>query len=111
MYNVFLSNFQTIYIKINEIETALSFSKVSVLHKSIVNSTELLNYLKIIAKTDNLMYTVNQENLLKLEQTIAIKSYMKGNQITFILEVPLTDNSTYSYFKMYSLPIYNHSKN
>ena len=57
------------------------------------------------------MYTVNQENLLKLEQTIAIKSNMKGNQITFILEFPLTDNITYSYFKIYSLPIYNHAQN
>ena len=112
LFNMFICNFRTIYIKLNEIETALAFSRVSVLHQSIVNSTELLYLLQAIAETDNLMYPVNLYNLVKLEQTIVVKSYIKGNQITFLMEVPLTDNITYNYFKIYSLPVTNyHHKN
>ncbi|CAK1594239.1 unnamed protein product [Parnassius mnemosyne] len=105
MFDMFLSYFRTINVILGEIETALAFSKVSVLHQAIFNSTELLNLLQSIAITENLLYPVNENNLVKLENCIKVKAFIKGNQITFILEVPLVGNKTYSYFKMYSLPI------
>ncbi|XP_048483031.1 uncharacterized protein LOC125489824 isoform X1 [Plutella xylostella] len=111
MFNMFLNNFRTIHTTIQEIETALAFSKLSVLHQSIVNSTELLSLLQSISKNANLMYPATLENLVNLEKTIIVKSYVKESQITFIMEVPLIDNNTYSYYQIYSLPIYNSSRN
>lgn len=105
LYNLFIINFRTIYLKLSEIETALAFSKVSVLHKSIINSTELLLLLKSIDKYDNLMYPVTESNLINLEEVITLKAYIKQTQIVFILEVPLTDNNTYVYYKLYPLPM------
>lgn len=107
MFNMFLTNFRTINIILSEIETALAFSKVSVLHRAIVNSTELLYMLQSIAKTENLLYDVNEINLVKFEDCLTVKAFIKQNQITFIIEIPLIENSTYSYFKLYSLPIIN----
>lgn len=111
MFDMFMSMFRTIYITLNEIETALAFSKVSVLHQSIINSTELLHLLKSIEQVNHLVYEAHESNLLKLERIIKVKAYVKENQITFILEVPLTDKNTYNYFKIYSLPIYKDSIN
>ncbi|CAK1583893.1 unnamed protein product [Parnassius mnemosyne] len=111
LFNLFISNFRTIFYKLSEIETALAFSRVSILHQSIVNSTELLDHLKLISNTENLVYPPTETNLVKLEQTISVKSYLKKNQIAFIMEIPLTDNNTYNYFKVYSVPIFRESVN
>ena len=111
IYSTFINNFRSIYIKLNEIETSLAFGKISVLHQSIINSTELLYILLDIEKFHSLIYPVTESNLVKIEQTFIIKAYVKGNQITFIMEVPLTDNNTYNYYKIYSLPIFNTFRN
>ncbi|XP_045540618.1 uncharacterized protein LOC123722550 [Papilio machaon] len=111
LLNLFINNYRTIFIKLSEIETALALSKLSVLHQSIVNSTELLGHLQAISLYGNLLYTPTEMNLVKIEETIIVKSYIKKNQITFILEIPLIHNVTYNYYKIYSLPIYNEKIN
>lgn len=111
LFNVFTSSFRTIFVRLSEIETALALSKVSILHQSIVNSTELLHHLTLISHSGSLVYPPTETNLLKIENSICVKSFIKGNQITFIMEIPITDNSTYSYFKVYSLPIFHESEN
>lgn len=105
MYNMFMVNFRTIYLTLSEVETALAFSKVSVLHQSIVNTTELMLILDTISKTNSLVYQVNKNNLVQIERTMVVKAYVKGNQITYIIEIPLIDNVTYSLYKLYPLPI------
>ncbi|XP_041972974.1 uncharacterized protein LOC121728771 [Aricia agestis] len=50
-------------------------------------------------------------NLVKIERTITVKAFIKGNQITFILEVPLISNDTYDFYKFFSLPMYDEQKN
>lgn len=107
MFDMFVSNFRTIYIVLNEIETALSFTKVSIVHQAIVDPSELLSLLNNISKTESLIYPVTEKTLLMLERTMSVKAYVKENQITFIMEIPLIDKSTYNYFKIYSLPILN----
>lgn len=111
LFNIFISSFRTIFIRLSEIETALALSRLSILHQSIVTSKELLQHLKSISKSANLVYLPTEDNLLKLEETIFVKSYVKRNQVTFILEVPLTDNYTYNYYKIYSLPIFQQPEN
>ncbi|XP_049878391.1 uncharacterized protein LOC126375481 [Pectinophora gossypiella] len=111
LFKLFIGNFRTIYLTISEIETVLALSKVSVLHQSIINSDEFLKILESVAKYDNLVYPVNLNNLIKIEKTIVVKSYMKENQITFILEIPLIDGNIYNYFKIYSLPMFKPSTN
>lgn len=111
IFSIIISSFRTIFIRLSEIETALALSKVSILHQALLNSTELLYHLKDIAKSASLVYPPTEMYLLNLEETIRVKSYVKGNRITFVMEVPLTDNYTYNYYKMYSLPIFHESDN
>lgn len=72
MYQI-LNNFRTIYVIIQEIETVIAFSKLSTLHQSIINSTELLHVLSEIEKHATLIYPVSKENLIKLEHSIELK--------------------------------------
>lgn len=111
LYNMFIINFRTLYTKINEIETALAFSKVSVLYKAMFNSTELLNSLKAIARHYNLMYEVNEQNLINIEESLSVKTYTKYDQITFIVDVPIISNISYNYYKLYPLPIADEPRN
>lgn len=109
MYQI-LSNFRTCYENIQEIETAIAFSKLNTLHQSIINSTELYNTLEVIAKHARTIYPVNKGNLIKLERNIILKSYINNNKLVFVLEVPLIDNETYNYYKVIPIPIF-HSPN
>lgn len=111
LFNVFISSFRTIFIRISEIETAISLSRLSILHPCIVNSSELLYHLRLISSSESLVYKPDETNLLKLEETITVKSFIKDHKLTFIMKIPITDNCTYNYYKLYSLPIFHESGN
>lgn len=103
--NMFIVNFRTLYIKVNELETALALSKVSVLHKSVIEPNELLSLLSEITKYGNLMYPVSEKYLINIEETLSLKTYINNDEIRFIMEIPLTNNISYNYFKLYPLPM------
>lgn len=105
IFNLFIINFRTISIKLSEIETSLALSKVSVLHKSVLNPNELLPLLTDISTVAHLMYPVNEQNLNNLEETFTVKSYLKDSNVRFIISIPIVDNVTYDYYKLYTLPI------
>lgn len=107
IYNILTNNFQTIYARLNEIETAVAFARIKLLHQSIIDTNELMVLLQEIEKTEKLVYPVNIENLLKIEQCIEMKAYLKQNQIKFIMHIPLIRNEIFNYFKMIPLPVYD----
>lgn len=108
IYNLFLHNFQLLYSRLNDIEISVTFSKLKILHQSLIKSDELFKSLKIIEKSNKLMYEVSYDNLVKLEQCIEIKAYSKGSQITFILEIPIIKDEIYTYYRAIPIPVTNH---
>lgn len=105
-----LNNFRYIYESIQEIETAIAFSKLHTLHQSIINSTELLGVFKVIENHAQTIYPVTKNNLLKLERNIILKSYIDKNKLVFVLEIPLIESETYNYYKVIPIPITKSSK-
>lgn len=103
--NMFITNFRTIYININDIETALALSKVSILHKSVIDPDELLSLLSEISHHDSLMYPIKEKYLVNIEETLSLKTYLNNDEIRFIIEVPLVSNFSYNFYKLYPLPI------
>lgn len=101
------NNFHTIYDFIQETETAIAFSKLHVLHQSIINSTELIHILLEVEKHAHLIYPVKKANLVKIERNIILKSYIINNKLVFVLEVPLIESNTYTYYKVIPIPVYN----
>lgn len=102
-----LNNFRTILNMIQEMETAIAFSKIHVLHQSIINSTELFRILETINLNNNLIYNLTKDNLIKIERSITFKSYMDNNKLVFVLEIPLVEKDTYNYYKIIPIPIYD----
>ncbi|KAG7299482.1 hypothetical protein JYU34_016443 [Plutella xylostella] len=100
-----LNDFHTIFDIIQETETAIAFSKLHILHQSIINSTELLNMLLGIEKYAVLIYPVSKDNLSKLERNIVVKSYISKGSLVFILEIPLVEPDTYIYYRVIPIPI------
>ena len=105
VYNLFIHSFQSICIKLDEIETAVAFSRIGILHRSIVDTDELIKLLKSIERSEKLVYPCNSENIVKIEQTIGLKSYFKKYEITFVLEIPLIKKETYFYYRIVPFPI------
>lgn len=64
MYQI-LNNFRTIYSIIQDIESAIAFSKLHTLHQSIINSTELYDILKVVSKNAQLLYPITMHNFNK----------------------------------------------
>lgn len=99
--------FQIIYDIFERIEVAITFSKLNTFHNSIIEPVDLLS--EILSVTNQLNenkfpFVPNLENILLFEKIIEIKSYSKGNQIVFILEIPVVESDNYNYYHLYSLP-------
>lgn len=102
-----LNNFHIIFNIIQEVETAIAFSKLHTLHQSIINSTELLAILSNVEKYSKLIYPVSKDNLVKLEKNIVVKSYSNSDKLVFVLEVPLVEPDVYLHYKIIPIPIYD----
>lgn len=44
------------------------------------------------------------ENLLYIEKTMEVKAYIKGNQIVFIMAIPLVESDLYNYYRLFPAP-------
>ncbi|XP_045770256.1 uncharacterized protein LOC123870843 [Maniola jurtina] len=85
LFSVFTSSFRTIFVRLSEIETALALSKISILHQSIVNSTELLYHLNVISNSKTLAIIPKYPYLLAkgikyLPLVKPCQSFSTGNQ-------------------------------
>lgn len=100
--------FQIIYDTLERIETAISFAKLNALHNSIVNPIIFSQEIKDIEEYIEpfaLPFENKLENILKFERLIDVKSFQQGTEITFILELPLVEPTTYQYYELYPFPI------
>ncbi|XP_050307704.1 uncharacterized protein LOC126744374 [Anthonomus grandis grandis] len=103
-----INAFQNIYDILENVGIAITFSKLNIFHPSIVNPNDLLN--EIMSITPHLTYnklpfTATLENLLLFEKIIEIKSYIKENKITFIIQVPIVEIKNYVLYRLYPLPV------
>lgn len=107
IYNLFLHNFLLLYIRFDEIETALAVGRLRTLHQSVIDRGELLEILRAIETRDKFVYPVNDKNLAKIEQCVELKVYVKENKITFLLEVPVIRKESFTYYRVLPLPSIN----
>ena len=100
--------YQSIHDIFDKIEIAITFAKINVLHNSIIEPNVLLAEIKNLnshLNTDKLPLEPKSQNILIFEKLITIKSFLKGNNIVFMLELPLVESETYQYFNLFPLPI------
>lgn len=93
---------------LNTLENAVSFAKLNALHPSIINPVDLLAELKVIdplISHDRLPFDVNENNVLLFEKIANVKGYIKGNEIIFIIEIPIVESHMYNYFHLFAFPM------
>jgi len=102
------TEFQAIYDIFERIETAITFSKMNILHNSIIQPNELLNEIQYISKyltTTKLPFEPNKVNILMFEKISRIKSYSSENKIIFIIEIPTVESQMYNFYHLYPMPV------
>lgn len=102
-----ITAFQAIYDVLEKIEVAITFAKLNTFHNSIIDPNDLVSDISLIGdqlKNNKLPFEPILENILMIEKIMEIKSYSKGNQIIFIIEIPIVENQNYNYYHLYPLP-------
>lgn len=108
IFNQLIAALDIIAQILDNIENAITFAKLNVLHPSIITSDELkmeLNNINSHLKVNSLPYTLDEENLINYYSIISIKGYIHENKVVFILEIPLVESKVYNYYQLYSLPM------
>ncbi|KAK9751615.1 Baculovirus F protein [Popillia japonica] len=106
VYFQLTNNFSIILRILSEIRTALVFSKINVMHSSIIEPHLFIrDFPSITDSQSTLPINPTTANIMILESLIDIKAYQQHSTITFLLEVPLVSKETYDLYHLYSLPI------
>lgn len=93
---------------IEQIQTALTFANLNVLHPSIINSDEAQFMLDTLGQIHdpNMFYSKDYQSFLN---TIAVNYYITNEHIVFALHAALLHPSTHQYYKLYSIPTTNNT--
>ena len=88
---------------VDQIQLALTFANLNVLHPSIINNDEAQFMLDTLSQIhdSNMFYSNDHQSFLN---TITISYYITGEHIVFALHVALLHPYTYQYYKLYSIP-------
>lgn len=105
--NQFALTLQIMIDTLNNIQTAMSFSRIHTFHTGIIAPSLLIQEIK---NTSNLIQPycfpleINNDNLSYLEKILKVKVYSKLNEVIFIYELPIVGCETYNYFKVFPIP-------
>lgn len=92
--------------------TAVTFSKLNILHPSIISTKELLHQLQNINAMlpNSLILTPNLNNIESFEKIIQINAYHTNSRVVFLLNVPITTSDKYFLYHSYALPTLRESR-
>lgn len=108
-----LINFANILLHlINNIENAITFAKRGILYPSIIQIDQLEHELKLIRDVitknnhyEQLPYPINPQTLYNYEKIISVSAYQMHSKVNFILNIPLINPKTFTYYHFYALPV------
>lgn len=103
---VVLQDLETVYtlllIKIQEIETSLTFCRLGILHPSIITTKQFS--LEIKKLKDKLYPNVVDRDILDLEGLSKVNCIMDNDQILYTLVIPILNVEEFELYFMYSVP-------
>lgn len=96
---------------INEIENALSFSKLGTLHHSVIKFSELKYLIKTVAdkySQENLIFS-DERQYHNYYELIKVDTYSTDSRIVFVLHFPIVHSQMFSHYHLYSIPTINNT--
>lgn len=107
---ILLEAYQLIENEIRDIEDSISFSKLNILHASIIQPSELLSQLHFISQ--NLKHSIlpvqpNSNSLPSIINIISLNAFQTEKRLVFVLRIPLVSNDLFNLYHLYSIPTKN----
>lgn len=102
-----LESFVLIEEELRDVIDSLTFSKLGLLHPSVIKPEILIEQLTIISKNldhNNLPLQPNIRNLPDLIETIHLKGFQTNKRLVFVLQIPLVTNDQFAMYHLYSTP-------
>lgn len=102
-----LESFVLIEEELRDITDSLTFSKLELLHPSVIKPDVLMEQLAIITRNldhNNLPLQPNFNNLPDLMNLITLKAFQTTKRLVFILQIPLVSNDQFLTYHLYSIP-------
>ena len=109
-----LESFIIIEEEIRDTIDSLTFSKLGLLHPSVIKPDELMQQLIMISKNldhNNLPLQPSLANLPGLVDLIVLKAFQTDKRLVFVLQIPLVSNDQFSTYHLYSIPTKNVGQN
>lgn len=105
-----LESFIIIEEELRDVIDSLTFSKLGILHPSVIKPDELMQQLITISKNldhNNLPLQPSLNNLPGLIDLIVLKAFQTDKRLVFVLQIPLVSNEQFSTYHLYSIPTKN----
>lgn len=108
-----LIQISTMYEIINsilqDIENSLIFTKLQIMHPSIIRTNDFFFELTKLEKSVKkyFPFELTLQNIPLFESVVKIESYIKKFRISYILHVPLIYPFEVDYYHLYSIPVYS----
>lgn len=102
--NQIINMYEIIDSILQDVETSILFSKLQIMHSSIIKTTDLYKELINIQnniKDGRLPIEVTLDNVLSFRDIIKIDSYIHNNKITYILHIPIVYSLIFDYYHFY----------
>lgn len=97
---------------LQDLENSLTFSKLRIMHPSIIQTKDLFAELKVLQDKigiEKMVIPVNFQNTLLYEKVTTLDAYVYNNKITYIMHIPIMKPDNFDYFHLYSVPVYHQS--
>lgn len=106
--NQIINVYEIIDSILQDIENSIAFSKLKIMHSSIIKTedlySELLNVQKIIG-SNQMPLEVTLENILFYEKLIKVDCFAFKNKVTYLLRIPITYPTYFKFLHLYSIPV------
>lgn len=97
---------------LQDLENSLAFSKLRIMHPSIIQTKDLYAELKALQDKigiEKMVMPVTLQNTLLFEKVITLDAYVFNNRMTYIIRIPIMAPEYFDYFHLYSVPVYHQS--
>ncbi|XP_050315541.1 uncharacterized protein LOC126750082 [Anthonomus grandis grandis] len=98
---------QEMYDVLEDLQIAITFSKLNTFHPSIISPKDLFKEIQLISTSltsGKLPFDPTFKNVFLFEKVLNIKSYAKENKVIFIIEMPIVEKNSYLLYHLYPLP-------
>lgn len=105
------TSFTIILHLLDEVENAVAFARLGILHNSVIKINEMRSILRTITQYHSLneLIFANINDAHRYYDVLEINAYYSGSKIVFAMHFPIVYPESFPYYHLYSIPTLNSS--